>query len=318
MKHKTHNIERKILFSLLLTAVIVLVPLLAGAQTTTEESAQGVVLLEGSLPLEGIEGGVVEEGQLGDYLNGLFLLGIGVASGLAVIYITIGGIQYMATANPGKKEGGREKIVAAVGGLILALAAFLILQTINPDLLQFNITSAIDDIVERIKETRKPPLVEPGDPWPSDEAQRTALEQVTNGKVRPNKQNCENVGESGCTSLAGIHPRFYSSVTGIVDRSGCTFTINAGTEYWLHGNRSQEIKSNPTKHKPGNAVIDIDDGLCINQYIMGGTLENPGPSAYSLGCPAEGFARVERDGITYQWEPGGCRGSTGNHWHVEL
>jgi len=105
-----------------------------------EEEDKGVLLLEpellgrGFLP-DALKDIVDDEGRvtdLGKYLNGLFVLGIGIASGLAVIYITIGGIQYMTTASSDNKTAAREKITAAVGGLLLALVSFIILNTIKP------------------------------------------------------------------------------------------------------------------------------------------------------------------------------------------
>jgi len=311
------DLTKKAIFVILI--LLIIAPGIALAQ-------DGVVLLEDSLPIKGIEG-TVEQGQLGEYLNGLFLLGIGVASGLAVLYITIGGVQYMVGASAGNKERGREKIMGAVGGLVLALASFLILNTINPDLLEFKIDQAIQSIVKEVQEgqdeVREEREIEDfieeefidKQTWQSDANLRLILAQVTNRRVTINNRNCAYVGDFGCTSLAGIlSGRFYQGVINIMDTSKCGFTINGGTEYWLHGNRSTDLTDNKTKHKPNNAVIDIRDDGCINDYIMGGTIDNP-----QFGTPVlECFEKVVKNGVTYQWEAGTCSGSTGNHWHVTL
>jgi hypothetical protein len=73
--------------------------------------------------------------DLSQYLNNMFRLGIGIATALAVLMIVIGGIEYMSTDAIGGKEEGKEKITSALWGLFLALAAYLILNTINPQLL---------------------------------------------------------------------------------------------------------------------------------------------------------------------------------------
>ncbi len=72
------------------------------------------------------------------YLPFLFQLFIGVAAGLAVIYIIIGGLRYMTTEAVSGKEGAKEMIRNAIWGLVLAIISFLILITINPELLNFS------------------------------------------------------------------------------------------------------------------------------------------------------------------------------------
>jgi len=75
---------------------------------------------------------------LGVYLTGMFKLGIGIASVLAVLYIIIGGIKYMTAEAVGVKTAAKETIQNAIFGLILALASWLLLNTINTDLINFN------------------------------------------------------------------------------------------------------------------------------------------------------------------------------------
>lgn len=81
--------------------------------------------------------------NLAGYINTMFLIVIGLAAVLAVLYITYGGIIYMSTdAITGKKEG-KEKIKQALWGLVIILGCFLILQTINPTIL--NLTALNKD-----------------------------------------------------------------------------------------------------------------------------------------------------------------------------
>ena len=57
----------------------------------------------------------------------------------AIIMMVFGGVQYAASAVPGAKGAAKERIMGAIYGLLLALAAYLILKTITPDRLQFKI-----------------------------------------------------------------------------------------------------------------------------------------------------------------------------------
>jgi len=74
-----------------------------------------------------------------DYLNLVFKIGIGVAAGLAVIQIVIGGIQYMASESPFKIGDAKSKIEGAILGLILALGVYVFLYTINPDIVSLKL-----------------------------------------------------------------------------------------------------------------------------------------------------------------------------------
>src|SRR3989344_1719403 len=49
---------------------------------------------------------------------------------LAVLMIAYGGIEYIVSMVPGKKEEGKKRIWNAIYGLILAFAAYMILKTI--------------------------------------------------------------------------------------------------------------------------------------------------------------------------------------------
>ena len=74
------------------------------------------------------------------YIEGIFTLIIAIAGLLAVIMIIFGGIKYMSTdAFTGKSEA-KATIEHAIWGLLLAVSAWLILNTINPNLVNFNIS----------------------------------------------------------------------------------------------------------------------------------------------------------------------------------
>ena len=83
-----------------------------------------------------------EANNLPAYLKAMFKLLIGVAGALAVVMITLGGIEYMSTDSMFGKEEGRKKINNALLGLLLAIGACLILFTVNPKLLDFNFNPA--------------------------------------------------------------------------------------------------------------------------------------------------------------------------------
>lgn len=80
-------------------------------------------------------------GGLAPYLNAMIKIFIGICAVLAVIMIILGGLEYMTSELISSKEHGRERIVHAVFGLILALGAWTILNQINPELLKADLAS---------------------------------------------------------------------------------------------------------------------------------------------------------------------------------
>ena len=88
---------------------------------------------------------IKETANIGVYLEGIFKLGIGIASVLAVLMITIGGLQYMTSDKVQLITDAKTTIVSALWGLVLVLASFLLLQTINPNLVNFSLN--LKDVV---------------------------------------------------------------------------------------------------------------------------------------------------------------------------
>ncbi len=74
------------------------------------------------------------------YVTGIINLAIAVAGVIAVIQIIIGGFQYVVTENFAGKSNAKSLIQNAIIGLLLAIGAFTILQTLNPKLVDLGLT----------------------------------------------------------------------------------------------------------------------------------------------------------------------------------
>lgn len=86
--------------------------------------------------------GVVSNDTPGKYLQGMIKVVIGITTALAVLMITIAGIEHIAGAgNESKRTAAKEKMWGALLGLILAVTSYLILNTINPDLLKLDLNT---------------------------------------------------------------------------------------------------------------------------------------------------------------------------------
>lgn len=74
------------------------------------------------------------------YLNIMIQIFIGIAAVLAMIMIVMGGIEYMTSELVSTKQAGKQRILNAILGLILALGSYAILNTLNPDLLNVSLS----------------------------------------------------------------------------------------------------------------------------------------------------------------------------------
>jgi len=93
-------------------------------------------------PVNGVCLELKNDFKLGDYVNGIFKIGIALAGALAVIMFVIGGITYMVSAVVGQKQAAKDMMLNAILGLLLALGSYALLYTINTSLIKFNV---IDD-----------------------------------------------------------------------------------------------------------------------------------------------------------------------------
>lgn len=127
------------------------------AQTTTPTTTNPVPVdpeprpgAFGYVPLTGIPG--VTDGDspsLATYLNALFRIAIGLAALLAVIKITLAGISYMAdTGSFSTKEKAKRDITNSLFGLLIILSVVVVLQVINPNILNLNVLSELPPIGE--------------------------------------------------------------------------------------------------------------------------------------------------------------------------
>jgi len=69
---------------------------------------------------------------LGGMIETIFTVSITITIVLAVIMMIVGGIQYMGSESVFAKGAGKDKIYAALGGLLIALVSILMISTILP------------------------------------------------------------------------------------------------------------------------------------------------------------------------------------------
>jgi len=87
------------------------------------------------VPLPTASGTVTEVEGITDYIKTIYLFAMGIAGVLAMALIVVGGFQWLtATGNTGTISQAKARINNALLGLVVLLSAYLLLNTINPAL----------------------------------------------------------------------------------------------------------------------------------------------------------------------------------------
>ena len=269
------------------------------------------------------------------YIPAIFKLSIAIAGILAVLMMVVGGVQYLSTDAISGKEEGKEKIQNALWGFLLAIGAFIILNTINPGLLSFDLGK-----YQSIKQAPSAPAPTPsragvlafctaensipGRTWCDDSIERNKLAAGLNPVAVKQNGPCLDIGQQDCTSVFGLYDATINAIKGVKIRCDafaaknnlpeCKIVITGGTEYWLHGKTKGgkptppecvlDIKCNPTGHKPNGTVVDFRMGdPSFDSYIK----QNGPASAFSC---APGTKYIVNGKIYVDEAPGG------DHWHV--
>lgn len=242
--------------------------------------------------------------NLSSYLSGMLKLIIALGGALAILMVIIGGTQYVAAGiSPDAKSSAKEHITNAFIGLALILSSYLILNSIDPKLVAFNLS--LDAVTPPALINPSPsttPTVGPamgaGEISVRD-AFRNAQVLVNNSeRVCPQGMNyqdykAQNNG-NGCTTLEGLP---WTAITGIVSlkqNCSCTVMITGGTE------------AGHQTHGVGFPIVDMAPDPTLNTYITnnGTPITTPAPCGVALD-PHYKLANA-----TYVFENGGT------HWHV--
>ena len=128
-----------------------------------------------NIPVNAKEG---EESGLSIYVRGLYKWGVALTSGLAVIMIMWGGVEYMTSAGGGGIEEAKKRVSAAIAGLLLALGSYIILQTINRDLV--NVHFDLDPIHPKVDKVNTSPST---NAYPPSTAPSSRVGRESNGST---------------------------------------------------------------------------------------------------------------------------------------
>jgi hypothetical protein len=264
---------------ILLGTVSLLLPFLslpALAQNTGFTSDGTYTLLE---PLPGFgEGSKVlsRTNLLGRYLENAYTLVLQAAAIICVISIMVGGIQYITAAAADTKSAARSRIWNNLIGFLIVLAAYLILYTINPNLVNFKLeipkipgmggfagpgTFLIYD--EKTGVYR--PSSQIAGPQSQIPSNYTLGDEFVNRTIL--EQNGFTIFESspGATEVKGLRPETINGIITLKNDCGCPMTITGGSESG-NGHSAPSSGNNYMAHSNGYKV-DIDDTAAVRNYV---------------------------------------------------
>jgi hypothetical protein len=88
---------------------------------------------------EGSGGRQISTPWIAQYIGGLYKYAVAIAGVLAAVMLMIGGLQYLASAgNSERVSRGKEMITDSLLGLLLVLGTYILLNTINPNLVNYS------------------------------------------------------------------------------------------------------------------------------------------------------------------------------------
>ncbi len=138
MNNKQFTIYKKIGISLFIVYCLLFIGV-PSAQAQTTPPAPTPYTLLAPIPLTNPSGAPDTTTDTSKFLPGLFKLMIAVTTGLAVIMLIYAGVKYISTDAFGGKEEAKGIIENTLWGLLLAMSAWLIVNTINPNLVKFDL-----------------------------------------------------------------------------------------------------------------------------------------------------------------------------------
>ncbi len=218
------------------------------------------VSAEGYIPLEPLTTSAESGVTLSSYLDDIFKIGIGLAGVFAVLMIVIGGIGYIGGAsNPSARSEAKGKITSAILGLILATASWLILYTINPNLLKTELTISAVGTAQQI----------------GIEEQQQYVESIVSDELRL-MQNIKNIDSElvELGSLQSLTPEQEATKASLLaQREETTLELEEvlGTKEALIEEKKEEIRC-LQQYEPTNTWCSGDGYIVDDSYCSSGRI----------------------------------------------
>lgn len=196
--------------------------------------------------------GVQATNKLNDYLRYIYVYGLALLGLTAFGALVLGGLMYMTADSLTSAEEAKKWIWGAIAGLLLGLSAYLILNTINPDLLKLKLPG-----LEKVSQQGGKPrtILDVEIRGIDEQLARSQLAQANIGV----KAECPLGQSVNCVKLEGVKQTTLNEVITLKNKCGCEVFITGGTEKGPH-------TSGPKGHEAGFKV-DLRFNDSLDNYI---------------------------------------------------
>jgi|GEM_PF-5248025 len=319
----------KHLRNLFFSSIIVFLSLAPLAAWSAETTGQSFGNLKYTL-MEGFAGTAAGQQAPGfvEYAKTLYTWSFRTAIIVAVVMLVYSGLQRVAA---GVSESGisesKTRMWNVAEGLGWLFGGWLLLSTINPDLVSFNLN--IPPLVgidgpnlagtnvgqgtgattggstaggTTAGGTTNTPTPSFGTTATGYGTQQQTLDQLKKGGITINRTNyCTQVGQTGCTTVANLGDRAVNGTINLKQTCNCDVMVTGGTDcpVGADGNCSSSGSSMHKTHRAGANVVDLAKTDSLNNFIT----SNP-----TAGETSSGYTQYQIGNATYVNE--------GDHWHV--
>ncbi len=251
---------------------------------------------------------------ISEYVAAIYKYGVGVAAILAVVMIMIGGFVWLTSAGVPERIGkAKDFIISALSGLLLALFSFIILQTVNPELVSLGALN-VQSVQEIDPHTYEPTYSESSGTGTTGTGSTGTVPQVEEASDLTEQQIRDELSESGigvwestagATRVEGLPDTSIDYITDVTESLGGSSTNQVAT---LTGATEEGYHSD--RHGWGQNTFDLDrPDSDLDSYVSSNsdaTQDLSWGTAYYLDETIDGTQQ------TAMWV------NEGNHWHVEI
>ncbi len=229
--------------------------------------------------LENIPGAEGKNKSFPEYVTSIYNLGLWLVGISAMFMLSVGGFMYLTSAGNTSAAGSAKGVIKdALIGLVLGLFAWLILNTINPDLTTLNVSGLqTGTSVTPIPGGQAPSIPSVGASGQYTNSEAVAVLQSAGISVT-SSGNCSDQNNANCTSLEGIPKDAINKIIKLKQSCGCSFNVTGGTEV---GHAS---------HGPGLPVMDVSQDQTLGNYLN--NRSNLSSAGISKICATSTWQRV--------------------------
>ncbi len=218
------------------------------------------------------EPGKKPQSGFSNFVNGLIKILIALGGAITVVMIMVFGVQYMISGTSSGKSISKDRIVMALGGLILIFCSYLILNTINPDLVNIKI-GGFAKINESSWETYSP-----GAQYRLEDTVTTSFERTKHyDKIKSIAQS-NNIPHCALQVIVQRESRGNESVIGHDENAPNPKSIPARRKFIESG-----VKFNGEKFVSTTTNLGYSSNFLNNDHKTGNIYSSSDPSKADLG-----------------------------------